>query len=718
MNSAAPHGTEPLGAWTWELASSHVRWSRQLGAIYGLPPGLLSGEPAFFLGRVHPADQAVVEKTIALVRHDGEPLRFDHRVVRPDGAIRWVRQHCGVVGDAEGSPAQLVGTCVDVTATKPIEDVLKDSEERFQMLLASVPDAVVGIDADGVIVLANERTTELFGYSEVELVGQPVELLVPERFRASHTRSCDGYLAAPQLRPMGAGLELSARRRDGTEFPVEIALSPLRPGPEGKAARLVLAAVRDVTEQRQARKAAAELREAQLRRRQALEINDNLLQHLVAAAYALERGDVSESERALSRTISAAREIMRNLLGGGEIAPGDLVRDTPAPALRPQQPPVPGGSVAASTVRVLVADDSADIRLALRAVIGSIPGVAVVAEAADGAEAVFQTANLRPDLVLLDLAMPVMDGLQALAEIQRLCSGTRVVVLTGYGREKAAQQAMRGGAVAFLEKGGSTRRLPTLIQDLFPGLPGGTAVAVSPPAANGVLHDWAGPQRDLVTHYAHELRNPVMAVEGIAFALSANLDQLPSPATRELLSAMVRNLRHINRLLDTLVAAGRLETDELELIMERLDLSDLVRDVVAEMAELTSGHPVTVNAPGQLLAGVDSLRIRQVLTNLLSNAAKFSPAGAPIGISLARNHEAGTAEITVTDWGEGIPEHNRSRLFGKFEQLGRRTTGLGLGLYLSRAIARAHGGTLELAASGPGGSVFTLSLPALTLLEE
>jgi PAS domain S-box-containing protein len=113
-------------------------------------------------------------------------------------------------------------------------------------LLEAAPDAIVGVAADGTIVVVNAQVTRLFGYERDELLGQPVEVLVPDRVRFAHPRHRAGYLADPHPRPMGAGTRLAARRKDGTEFPAEISLSAV----DTEDGPLVAAAIRDVTEQR------------------------------------------------------------------------------------------------------------------------------------------------------------------------------------------------------------------------------------------------------------------------------------------------------------------------------------------------------------------------------------------------------------------------------------------------------------------------------------
>ena len=122
----------------------------------------------------------------------------------------------------------------------------KKAETRFRALLESAPDAMVIVNAQGLIELANFQTERLFGYTRTELVGHPVDVLVPQPLRATHGMYREGYFEAPKRREMGVGLDLMALRKDGTQFPVEISLSPL----EDSDGISVTAAIRDITERR------------------------------------------------------------------------------------------------------------------------------------------------------------------------------------------------------------------------------------------------------------------------------------------------------------------------------------------------------------------------------------------------------------------------------------------------------------------------------------
>ena len=172
------------------------------------------------------------------------------------------------------------------------------SHDQFRALLESAPDAMVIANEQGKVTLVNAQTETLFGYTRDELLGQPVEVLIPERYHGQHVHYRQDYGKTPRLRPMGAGRELFGRRKDGTEFPVEISLSPFR----AQDGVLVFSAIRDITLQKAAQnelREAKEKLETRVRERTAelVKTNEALQAEIVQRELAMEQRD-SEQERA------------------------------------------------------------------------------------------------------------------------------------------------------------------------------------------------------------------------------------------------------------------------------------------------------------------------------------------------------------------------------------------------------------------------------------
>jgi PAS domain S-box-containing protein len=226
-----------------DLESRILFWNRGAEEKYGWGRQEVLGKVTHsFLQTTFPRPFAEIERELHEQHYwEGELVHTTKSGREITVASRWVLQ-C----DAHGKPTAIFEINNDITERKQAEHALKRSEEHARMLFEFSPDAVLVCDAEGGIREANARVETLFGYGRGELVGQPVEILVPERFRAAHPKHRHEYVREPRLRPMGAGLELFARHKNGSEFPVDILLGPVD-RPDG---RIIFIVVRDLSERK------------------------------------------------------------------------------------------------------------------------------------------------------------------------------------------------------------------------------------------------------------------------------------------------------------------------------------------------------------------------------------------------------------------------------------------------------------------------------------
>jgi signal transduction histidine kinase len=215
---------------------------------------------------------------------------------------------------------------------------------------------------------------------------------------------------------------------------------------------------------------------------------------------------------------------------------------------------------------------------------------------------------------------------------------------------------------------------------------------------------------------SHELRTPLNAIGGYAELIEMGLGGAVTEQQREYLSRIRTSQQHLLRIINDLLNYSRIEAGKLEYEKVPVSLPGVIETVTAMIAPQATGKGITLEMPpcGEVTARGDRLKIEQVVLNLLSNAVKFTPSGGHITVGCRLSD--GYATLTVADTGPGIPADRTEDIFEPFVQLGRSLSsgheGAGLGLAISRDLARNMDGDITVATGAGKGATFTLTLPA------
>jgi PAS domain S-box-containing protein len=525
-------------------------------------------------------------------------------------------------------------------------------------LLEAAPDALITVDRAGLIALINTQTEHLFGYARAELIGEPIELLIPDRLRAVHLEDRARYLEQPQVRPMGhRGLELVGRRKTGHEFPVEVSLSPV----EADGQLWVMAAVRDVTERTRA--------ERQIQ----------LLQSVTRAISEAE--DVDAALGAAVKLVCGAtewdfgqawlpREDGRMEPGSHWYAahPGLEVFRTASMTLAPLAP-------AALASRVL----ASDVLAARRAVW-------------------FPDVQHDPRFRRREAA--VQAGLSSGLAVPVLAGNEPVAVLEFFEREARPEDARLLETVAAIaaEVGALIRRKRAEEQL--------KRTAEELARSNAELEQFAYVA-------SHDLQEPLRMVASYTQLLRRRYRDRLDQDANEFIDYAVDGATRMQALINDLLAYSRvgtqgraLEPTETTAVLDQVlvDLGAAIKDAGAHVAH--SALP-TVRADGRQLA--------QVFQNLIGNAIKYRRADVPPRIEVRATPEGAMWRFEVQDNGIGIQADYEERIFQLFQRLHTRDEypGTGIGLAICRKIVERHGGRISVDSSPGEGSTFAFTLPAV-----
>ncbi|MGD8531935.1 MAG: response regulator [Gammaproteobacteria bacterium] len=564
--------------------------------------------------------------------------------------------------------AILIGGFLMLRMARPVLQRIEEVQQRFRKLLESAPDAMIVINGNGEIVMVNHQAQVMFGCSPEELVGSPVEQLIPQRFRADHPARVRSYFLNPSTRPMGAGLELSGLARDGREFPVEISLSPI----ETEEGLLVASSLRDVTERKEAEAALKALKnDAERQRRIEMALN--------------ELSDVLRGQQEMSGLANVIVHQLANHLG---------LQHAAVFALRDDGVFVREGAYGYPSKGGIRRFEIGDGLLGQAALDGKPVTLKDIPEHAQ-LELGLGKFSLGYLLIYPLIHDGVVVGVLELGGLNPL----------GEDQSKWLEKAREGLAM--------TVRLVLDLEER-------NRVAEELAQAKEAAENANQAKSTFLANMSHELRTPMNAILGYSEMLIEEAEDLGQdefiPDLKKINSAGNHLLALINDVLDL----SKIEAGRMEIFAENIVIDALIDQVIHTTEPLMdkNGNRLIIERGGDLgTARQDMTKLRQALLNLMSNAAKFTHEGT-VTLRAERRVEEGTEWLVfaVTDTGIGIPEDKLDHVFEEFSQADASTTrqygGTGLGLPISRRFCQMLGGDLTVASRSGEGSTFIIRVPA------
>ena len=547
---------------------------------------------------------------------------------------------------------------VDPAPERPPADDPGLARTRFERMVEIAADGIISMDESHRIVLFNAGAEEIFGYHRDEVMGRPLAVLLPDRFRGAHRehvqRFAEGNLPA---RRMGERREISGLRKDGTEFPAEASISRLDT-PEG---RIFTVVIRDITDRKRAEETQRFLADASAVLARSLDYETTLAG---LARIALPR-------LADWCTIDV-------VVDGGlrriQVAHADAEIDPLAQRLM-SYPPAPDRSHPAIAV---VETGEAEM-------VGPVTTAFLDRVARDGEHrAILDRLGAEAVLVL-----PLTARNHTL--------GALTLVSSRPGRSFDEEDRLLAEELA--------RR---------------AAMAVDNARLYRESREAVAARDEVLGVVSHDLGNPLSAILVTTRVLERLVGAEAPEAVREQIRGMRTAASQMERLIRDLLEIRRIEAGQLHLAVRPEPVSSLVETAVSGMRPLAEERKIEltarVEAPSGARVLADPDRVQRVFSNLLGNALKFTPAGGRVNVVAEASDgdmEAGIVAFRVEDSGPGMTEEERSRVFDRFWQAGHQGShGIGLGLAIARGLVEAHGGEIEVRSEPGAGSTFRFILPA------
>ena len=373
-------------------------------------------------------------------------------------------------------------------------------------------------------------------------------------------------------------------------------------------------------------------------------------------------------------------------------------------------------------MRVLLVDDHAPIRKGLRQLLELKGQVEVVGEGANGEEAIQFVDELKPDIVLMDMNMPVLNGVEATRLIKERHPGVKVLALTAFGDMSLVSAMVKAGASGYLLKGGSSDELVESLQAVARG-----QGALDKEVTRGVMDDMAELYKkeqeradalaeldrmktEFVSVVSHELRTPLTLIKGGVGVLENASSTLGDEERSEFLRTIGRQCDKLERMISQILTVSGIQRGGLGLAGTDFSLGLLAEEALDLLSTKTQDRDVRLESCPARASG-DRNRVKEVAVALIENALDFTPGSVVISIT----DGPGNPALGVRDEGPGLDAATLQRLLDKPFNQGdssntRKVGDLGLSLYIAKQVLEASGGRLEVDTDPGRGSTFTMIL--------
>ena len=630
-----------------DLRGTITAWNRAAEQMYGYAANEAIGHSITIV--LPPDRQAEEVAFLERIKHGERIVAFETVRCRKGGECFPASLTISPIRDEKGSVVGVSKIARDISTRKR-------AEERFRLAVEAAPTAMLIVDEHGAIVFANGLAERLFGYTREELLEKSIEALVPDRYRAVHPRHRAHFYTELSRRPMGAGRELHALRKDGCEVPVEIGLSPF----ESDGNVCVLAAITDISERKRASQHAAFLAEAGA-------ILAGSLEYLTTLKGVANLAVPSIADWCAVDIMTEEHKLERLAVAHVDPDKIDLARTIRSRYEDPNSPFSP----------IYV------VRTGNPAMMKELSDEMIVAAAQGDAErvALIRALGLRSYMI---------------------------VPLTAHGRTF--------GALTFATA--ESGRLYSeddlrFAQDIAFR----AALAVDNARA---YHDAQTANRlkdEFLATLSHELRTPLNAILGYTRLLQSGM--IEADKRSRALVTVERNASALTQIVEDILDVSRIISGKIRLSIQPVDVSQVVKNAVETMTPAADAKQIRVQTILDPRAGPisgDPDRLLQVVWNLLSNAVKFTPKQGIVQMRVERINSH--VEIVVSDTGIGIAPDFLPHIFERFRQADSGTTrahgGIGLGLAIVRHLIELHGGTIHVASGGKDqGSTFRVRLPLM-----